>query len=223
MGNNWPQTERVGWDLTHTGSSVCVCVCSHSVWACGRVIFFFFFFCAFESPVLVFLHGRLIISTLKLLLMVNFKSSSVHLERPHSSYQCWDVSLFRKFSERRRIHLSVWLCSIRTITCHLKEERRQRRVKKQPNRWAQSEMSDHWLGAFSPAFNLPVRRCVFSFDLSLRIICARRLPWLAAVFAQRCCFCRGRSGSYNCELPTSLRANAGQMVAFDFRTRAQTD
>lgn len=64
---------------------------------------------------------------------------------------------------------------------------------------------------------------VFSFDLSLRIICARCLPWLAAVFAQRCCFCRGRSGSYNCELPTSLRANTGQMVAFNFRTRAQTD
>lgn len=116
-GNNWPQTERVGWDLTHTGSSVCAFT------VCGRVdVWFFFFSCAWENRVFVFLQGRFIISTLKLLLIVGLKSLLAQLERPHSSYQCWDVSLLWTFSKKHLNHFSIWLCTIDTFTSTLKEE-----------------------------------------------------------------------------------------------------
>lgn len=55
-GNNWPQTERVGWDLTHTGSSVCVLSQCVGVWTCD----FFFFSVLLRAPSLFFYTADLL-------------------------------------------------------------------------------------------------------------------------------------------------------------------
>lgn len=119
-GNYWPQSERVGWDETHTDSSVCVCF--NSVWACDL----FIYFCACENRGFVFPQGRFIIFPVKLLLMVSLNFLLVQLKRPHHSCHAKIFQIFKHFQKS-----IFYFCSVDTITCHLKSES----PKNAQNRW----------------------------------------------------------------------------------------